>query len=146
MECGWIKYFFLLAFLRSASGENLRILETVDNQNKIIASYVGELVKDLNLRNVKNEVTDVVLLRFEKKSNDALTCNLMMKIPKENAILNPSINQRTTSQRLRVAKVVILISDVFKNVRKQSLLAFKRAVRLTNIFADSVEKFCFLKT
>lgn len=94
----------------------MRILENVDNQNKIIASYVGELVKDLNLRNVKNKVTDVVLLRFEKKSNDALTGNLMMKIPKENAILNPPINQRTTSQRLRVAKVVILISDVFKNV------------------------------
>lgn len=75
--------------------------------------YIRDLIKDLNLK--YNEIHDFAILNFESQSesSNSLFNEIIMEIPKENAIIIPNISIMLEDIHLRPASIVIILSDVF---------------------------------
>ena len=75
--------------------------------------YIRDLIKDLNLK--YNEIHDFAILNFESQSesSNSLFNEIIMEIPKENAIIIPNISIMLEDIHLRPASIVIVLSDVF---------------------------------
>lgn len=86
-----------------------------------IANYVGALIKDCNEKN-SEKTNDVSLIQFFKYPDDRYIERILMKIPKENAILMPQLEKKIQSQHIRTAAFVIMIADNFNVVRFRSIL------------------------
>lgn len=108
---------FLVTFLGLVFCENQKLLISHLASDLEIASYVGDLIADFNLKASSSTVNDVALIPFEEKPNFDLFNEVLRKIPLENAVLFPLISSKTNSRQIRKSAFVIIFSDVFNGVR-----------------------------
>lgn len=81
-----------------------------------IAKYIGDLVRDNEIRNTQSTVHDVVFIRFERVPNNDIVEQILKNLPSETVVTFHSLDKIINSQRHRVPEFFVILSDVYDAV------------------------------
>jgi hypothetical protein len=82
---------------------------------KEIASYVGDLISDYNGKN-PDKTSDVAIMTFQNYPDSFFLEALIDKIPKQNLVLMPKMQEKVEHQHIRTVAFIIILADNFEAV------------------------------